>query len=64
MKTLQECSEYFKDIYTTWLIYQDDDTLNALENLKQTLSFIYPESGNTVNTWIKEASKEYYKNVA
>ena len=63
MKTLAECKEYFKDVYTTWLIYQDDDTYKALGNLEQTLSFIYPEFKNVMNTWINEASKEYYKNL-
>ena len=63
MKTLAECKEYFKDVYTTWLIYQDDDTYKALGNLEQTLSFIYPEFKNVMNTWINEASKEYYENL-
>ena len=30
MKTLAECKEYFKDVYTTWMIYQDDDTYKTL----------------------------------
>lgn len=60
MKTLEECREYFKDVYTTWLIYQDDDTHKALENLEQTLGFIYPEFRTVVNAWIMEASKDYY----
>jgi hypothetical protein len=60
MKTLEECREYFKDVYTTWLIYQDDDTHKALENLEQTLGFIYPEFRTVVNAWIREASKDYY----
>ena len=63
MKTLAECKEYFKDVYTNWMIYQDDDTYKTLGNLEQTLSFIYPEFKNVMNTWINEASKEYYKNL-
>ena len=61
MKTLAECKEYFKDVYTNWMIYQDDDTSKALENLEQTLGFIYPEFRDTMNAWIHEASKEYFK---
>lgn len=60
MKTLEECREYFKDVYTNWMMYQDDDTSKALENLEQTLGFIYPEFRHAMNTWINEASKEYY----
>jgi hypothetical protein len=60
MKTLEECREYFKDVYTTWLIYQDDDTLKTLDDLENTLSYIYPEFKSMVNEWINEASKEYY----
>ena len=63
MKTLTECKEYFKDVYMNWLAYQDDDTEKALEGLKQTLDFIYPEFKNVVNAWINEASKEYYKSL-
>ena len=63
MRTLNECKEYFKDIYTNWMIYQDDETLKTLENLKETLDFIYPEFKNVVNTWINDASKEYYNSL-
>lgn len=63
MRTLNECKEYFKDIYTNWMIYQDDETLKTLENLKETLDFIYPEFKNVVNAWINEASKEYYNSL-
>lgn len=63
MRTLTECKEYFKDVYTTWIIYQDDESLQKLENLKATLDFIYPDFRNKVNTWINEASKEYYKSL-
>ena len=63
MRTLNECKEYFKDVYTNWMIYQDDETLKTLENLKETLDFIYPEFKNVVNTWINDASKEYYNSL-
>ena len=63
MKTLAECKEYFKDVYTNWMIYQDDETYKTLGNLEQTLSFIYPEFENVMNAWINEATKEYYKNL-
>ena len=64
MRTLNECKEYFKGIYTNWMIYQDDETLKTLENLKETLDFIYPDFKHVVNVWINEATKEYYKSLA
>lgn len=63
MKTLAECRTYFEGVYTNWLAYQDDDSLKTLENLKETLDFIYPEFKNVVNTWINDASKEYYNSL-
>lgn len=60
MKTLGECKEYFQEIYGNWMMYQDDDTYKTLVDLENTLSFIYPEFKNAMNTWISEASKEYY----
>lgn len=63
MRTLNECKEYFKDIYTNWMIYQDDETLKTLENLKETLDFIYPDFKHVVNVWINDASKEYYNSL-
>lgn len=62
MKTLLECKEYFKDVYTNCLIYQDNDTYKALENLQETLDFIYPEFKNIVSTWINDAYIEHCKN--
>ena len=63
MRTLNECKEYFKDVYTNWMIYQDDETLKTLENLKETLDFIYPDFKHVVNVWINDASKEYYNSL-
>ena len=63
MKTLTECKEYFKNVYVHWLAYQDDDSLKTLENLKETLDFIYPDFKHVVNVWINDASKEYYNSL-
>ncbi len=63
MKTLAECRTYFEGVYTNWLVYQDDETLKTLENLKETLDFIYPDFKHVVNVWINDASKEYYKSL-
>ena len=63
MKTLAECRTYFEGVYTNWLAYQDDDSLKTLENLKETLDFIYPDFKHVVNVWINDASKEYYNSL-
>ena len=60
-KSLESCKEYFKSVYTNWLVWQDEESETRLKALEETLKFIYDDFKNVHPRWIQEASKEYYK---
>lgn len=58
MKNLNECKEYYKDVFLTWLDYRDNKELEAFENI---LRFIYGKEFEEVEAmWKQEALNEYY----
>lgn len=62
MKKLEECKEWYKDLFITWLEYQDEEDEIRLNHLRETLEFIYGEYevDAAEKKWIQEAKKEYY----
>lgn len=62
MRKLQECEAYFKDVYTDYIADGTNEDIQRLEDLKDTLEFIYGDSfRQIVNRWMQDAAMEYYR---